>query len=270
MATTKVLLLGGHGKVALHLTPLLLSKSWNVTSVIRNPDHESEITALGANKPGKINVLVESLDDVDTVEKATTVLDKVDPSVVIWSAGAGGKGGPSRTKAVDEVAAKNYITASLARPKVKKFLMVSYIASRRGVPSWWSEDDAKAAEHVNTKVLAAYFAAKVEADEHFAAAAKRRNEKDPTFQAINLRPGALTDDPSNGKVMLGKTPSRGSVSRESVARVAAALLERNDTRGWYDLIDGDEPIEQAVERCVKEGWDGIVGEDLERIYAREL
>lgn len=268
MATTKVLLLGGHGKIALHLTPLLLSKSWNVTSLVRNPEHESEITALGDSKPGKVDVLVDSLDDVDSPARAAKVLDKVDPQIVVWAAGAGGKGGASRTKAVDEVAARHYITASLERPSVKKFLMISYIASRRGTPSWWNEEDVKSAEHVNTKVLPAYFAAKVEADEHFAALAKRRNDKDPQFQAINLRPGTLKDDPSNGKILLGKTPARGNVNREIVAQVAAALLERNDTRGWYDLLEGDDPIDQAIDRCVKEGWDGIQGEDLDRIYSR--
>lgn len=268
MATTKVLLLGGHGKIALHLTPLLLAKSWNVTSVVRNRDHESEILKLGDNKPGKVDVLVDSLDDVDTVERANSVLDKVKPDIVVFSAGAGGKGGPSRTKAVDEVAAKSYISASLAKPEVKKFLIISYIASRRGRPSWWTDEDQAAAEHVNTKVLPHYFAAKVEADEHLAAAAKKRNEKDPSFQAINLRPGTLKDDPSSGKVSLGKTSARGDVSRELVAQVAAALLERNETRGWYDLLNGDEPVDQAVDRLANEGWDGIEGEDLDRIYAR--
>lgn len=87
MAATKVLLLGGHGKIALHLTPLLLSKSWNVTSLVRNHDHESEILALGKDKPGKIDVLVDSLDDVDTVARAESVLDKVNPNIVVFAAG---------------------------------------------------------------------------------------------------------------------------------------------------------------------------------------
>ena len=78
----------------------------------------------------------------------------------------------------------------------------------------------------------------------------------------------MTDDPSTGKVLLGKTPSRGKVSRESVAQVAALLLERNDTRGWYDVLNGDEPTEEAVDRCAKEQWDGIQGEDVRRIYGR--
>lgn len=87
MAATKVLLIGGHGKVALHLTPLLLAKSWNVTSLIRNPEHESEITRLGEGKPGKINILVDSLDDVKSDEDAKKVLEKVDPDIVVWTAG---------------------------------------------------------------------------------------------------------------------------------------------------------------------------------------
>ncbi|KIW04854.1 uncharacterized protein PV09_04036 [Verruconis gallopava] len=268
MSDKQVLLLGGHGKVALHLTPLLLAKSWNVTSVVRNPDHEADILKLGENKPGKIEVLLDSLDDVTSVEHAERVLDKVRPDIVVWSAGAGGKGGPARTKAVDEVAAKHYISASVARPSVKKFMMVSYIGSRRNRPAWWNDDDWKAAQHINTDVLPAYFAAKVEADEHLAALAHRRNVVDTKFQAINLRPATLTDEPSTGKVTLGKTRARGQVSRETVARLAVAMLERDDTRGWYDFYEGDEPIDEAVARVVKEGWDGIEGEDLDRIYGR--
>jgi dTDP-4-dehydrorhamnose reductase len=131
MANTRVLLLGGHGKIALKLTPMLTAKSWDVTSVVRNEDHKSEILSLG-NGPGKIDVLVDSLDDVTEESHAGRVLDTVNPSIVVWSAGAGGKGGPSRTKAVDEVAAKAYISAAVGREGVRKFLMVSYIASRKG------------------------------------------------------------------------------------------------------------------------------------------
>ena len=68
--------------------------------------------------------------------------------------------------------------------------------------------------------------------------------------------------------MIGKTPSRGSVTREDVARVAAALLARDDTKGWYDLLQGEDEVDAAVEKLVKEGWDGIEGEDLNRIYAK--
>ena len=83
----QVLLLGGHGKIALHLTPLLLARSWNVTSVIRNPEHEAEILALGKGKPGKLSVLLSSLDDVKSQADAQAVLDKVRPEYVVWAAG---------------------------------------------------------------------------------------------------------------------------------------------------------------------------------------
>lgn len=185
------------------------------------------------------------------------------------SVGAGGKGGPSRTKAVDEIAAKAYISAALATPSVSKFLIVSYIASRKGYPPWWSEEDKKAADHVNQVVLPHYYKAKVEADEHLEALAKKRLDSgDKTFQAINLRPGTLTDAPGTGKVSLGKTAARGNVPREDVARVAAALLSRNDTRGWFDLLEGKDDIESAIDELVRSGHNGLEGEDLDRIYAR--
>lgn len=86
-ASTRVLVLGGHGKIALYLQPKLLAKNWHVTSVIRNPEHEKEILALGKNQPGQIDVLIDSLDDVQEASQAQSVLDKVKPNIVVWSAG---------------------------------------------------------------------------------------------------------------------------------------------------------------------------------------
>jgi nucleoside-diphosphate-sugar epimerase len=87
MSAPRVLLLGGHGKVALHLTPLLLAKSWNVTTIIRDPKHQDEILALGKDQKGQVDVLVESLEDVKSDADAQKVLDKVKPDYVVWSAG---------------------------------------------------------------------------------------------------------------------------------------------------------------------------------------
>ncbi|PNS15465.1 hypothetical protein CAC42_724 [Sphaceloma murrayae] len=268
-ATHRVLLLGGHGKVALKLTPLLLKRSWDVTSVIRNPEHEAEIMSLGKGHPGKLSVLVESLDEVRSEADASKVLDKANPSIVVWSAGAGGKGGASRTYAIDQDAAKAYITSSLSRPAIKKFLMVSYIASRRSSPPWWNDEDLAAANKVNTEILPDYFKAKVEADEHLLAETERRRRNgDATFQMINLRPGSLTDGEATGKVRLGKTPARGDVTRADVAIVADELLARDDTRGYYDLLGGDEAVVDAIEKLVKEGHDGVQGENMEKIFQR--
>jgi len=146
--------------------------------------------------------------------------------------------------------------------------MVSYISSRHGRASWWTDDDHKSAIKTNTEILPHYFKAKVAADEHLEALAhKRQSQGDAAFQAINLRPGSLSDDPPTGKVSLGKTKAKGTVSRADVAAVAAALLDREDTRGWFDLLQGDVPIEKAIDELVQNGHNGLEGEDLERIHA---
>jgi NAD(P)H-binding len=181
--------------------------------------------------------------------------------------GAGGKGGPSRTYAIDRDAAKHYIKAAIETPSITKFLIVSYIGSRRNRAPWWTDDDWKSTQHVNNEILPDYYKAKVEADEYLAALAKRRNEKDPHFQAINLRPGSLSDDPATGKVLMGKTPSRGTVCRGDVATVAAALLKRNDASRWIDLLQGDTDIDIAVDDVIKDKVDCIEGEDLNKIYS---
>lgn len=82
-----VLVLGGHGKIAQMLTPLLLQRSWTVTSVIRTAEQVPAIEKLGAGKPGKLNVLVHSIQDVTNQDQAAAVLDKVKPDYIAWSAG---------------------------------------------------------------------------------------------------------------------------------------------------------------------------------------
>lgn len=86
----QVLLLGGHGKVALHLTPLLLNRAWSVTSVVRNPDHEKEILALGKGRKGNLKVLISSLADIKSAADAQQILNSVMPDYVVWSAGTYG------------------------------------------------------------------------------------------------------------------------------------------------------------------------------------
>jgi uncharacterized protein YbjT (DUF2867 family) len=96
MAAHHVLLLGGSGKVAQLMTPMLLQRSWTVTSIIRNPEQIANLQKLGENQGGKLNVLVRSLEDVKSDEQAKSIIDEVAPDYVVWSAGAGGKGAPER------------------------------------------------------------------------------------------------------------------------------------------------------------------------------
>jgi len=255
MAPHHVLLLGGSGKIAQLLTPMLLQQSWNVTSVIRNPDQVTALQKLGANQIGKLNILVRSLEDVENEKQAKSLIDEVKPDYVVWSAGAGGKGSPQRTFRVDRDAAIHFIKASAATPMVTKFVMISFIGSRLRKPSWW--DDANWEYSTTRGSLQSYYEAKVAADEILYEEGKKRKD----FAAICLRPGTLTAEPA-GKVSLGKVPrAKGNVSRASVATVAALLLENQDVKScWLDMLDGEQDAGQAVDACVKDGVDCAEGE----------
>ncbi|CAF3519749.1 hypothetical protein SNK03_009652 [Fusarium graminearum] len=262
MASHHVLLVGGHGKIAQLLTPLLLKRSWTVTSVIRTAEQTPAIEQLGAGLPGKLNVLVRSIEDIDSRDKALGVLSEVQPDYIAWSAGAGGKGGAERTFKVDRDAAVHLIEAAASVPSITKFLLISYLGSRRAGAPWWPAgewDDFH--EKVNNGALANYYKAKIEADDVLYKVSK----KSPSLVGINLRPGTLNDKPAT-KVELGKTKhisSPDGISREAVAEVASHLLAADGVKnGWYDLLDGDEDIPAAVDRVVKEGVDAAQGEAI--------
>ncbi|KIL92631.1 hypothetical protein FAVG1_03811 [Fusarium avenaceum] len=262
MASHHVLLLGGHGKIAQLLTPLLLKRSWTVTSVIRTSEQTPTIEKLGAGLPGKLNVLVRSIEDVTSQDKALGIINEVKPDYVAWSAGAGGRGGAERTFKVDRDAAVHFINAAASVPSITKFLLISFLGSRRSGASWWPAGEwDEYAEKVNNGSLANYYKAKVEADEVLYKVSKQSS----TLAGIDLRPGTLTDEPAT-KVEFGKTKhisSSGGISREAVAEVASHLLAADGVKnGWYDLLDGDEEIPAAVDRVVREGVDAAEGEAI--------
>ncbi|KAL8720915.1 MAG: hypothetical protein Q9225_002301 [Loekoesia sp. 1 TL-2023] len=258
MASRRVLLLGGHGKVSLLLTPLLVARSWHVTSVIRDPSQKEDILSTVKDQPDKIDVLVSSLEDVKSKENAEKIISQTKPNYVVWSAGAGGKGGPSRTEAIDRDSCMHFIRASAGKVDITGFLLISYLGSRRNKPPWWTDEEWAATQEVNNGVLKQYYPAKLAADECLIAASSWMKH----LQAIVLRPGLLTDDEGVGKVSLGKTRARGGVSRSDVAAVAAQLLDSEYSRGWLDLLEGDEPIADAVQRVTKEKVDCVAGENI--------
>lgn len=121
---------------------------------------------------------------------------------------------------------------------------------------------------MNKQIMPAYYGAKLAADECLTVLGEKRvRDGDKGFQYIDLRPGGLSDEGATGKVQLGKTKAKGMVSRADVADVGVRLLEREDTRGWFDLLGGEEEIGEAVERVVKEGVNSMEGEDVEKMNA---
>jgi NAD dependent sugar epimerase/dehydratase family protein len=95
-------MIGGHGKVALLAAPLLVEAGHEVVSLIRNPDQADDVAAAGAIP------LVLSVEEADVAELAQAFAGA---DAIVWPAGAGGKGGPERTDAVDRAAAIAKIAA---------------------------------------------------------------------------------------------------------------------------------------------------------------
>lgn len=123
---------------------------------------------------------------------------------------------------------------------------------------------------MNNEILPHYYKAKVAADEvltvlakeRFDAEAKKGVPETERFAGISLRPGTLTDEPAGG-VTVGRINSRGNSSRATVAESIVAVLATEGARGWIDMLDGDENVDAAFKRLVKEGVDNVEGEDFE-------
>ena len=216
MTSTRVLLIGGHGKVALLAAPMLVATGAEVDSVIRNPDHSQDVRDAGATP------VVADVERLDVAELAD-LIDEHD--VVVWSAGAGG-GSPERTYAVDRDAAIRMMDAT-AQAGVSRFVMVSYFGAGpdHGVPA--------------DNPFFAYAEAKTAADAHL--------EASPLAWTI-LRPSSLTLDAPTGRIDADAAAS-GHVSRANVAAVLAAVIDADQDAVARRIIafnDGSTPIADVV------------------------
>lgn len=208
------LIIGGHGKVALLLAPLLVARGDEVASVIRNAEHSADVSATGATP------VVADVEALSVSELAALVTGF---DAVIWSAGAGG-GSPTRTYAVDRDAAIRSMDAA-AEAGVTRYVMVSYFgaSSDHGVPA--------------DNPFFAYAEAKAAADDHLRAS---------DLSWTVLGPSALTLDPATGRIDRGAADS-GSVSRADVAAVIAATLIEPGTIGrTIRFNSGEVPIAEAI------------------------
>ncbi|KTS07449.1 NAD(P)H-binding protein, partial [Microbacterium testaceum] len=114
----RIVIIGGHGKVALHLAGLLVERGDEAVSIIRNPAQSADVERAG----GTPLVLDVESADVEALAEAFAGAD-----AVVWSAGAGG-GDADRTYAVDRDAAQRAVDAAGAAG-VRRFVMVSWIGS---------------------------------------------------------------------------------------------------------------------------------------------
>jgi uncharacterized protein YbjT (DUF2867 family) len=213
---SRIVIVGGHGKVALYLARILTERGDQVASIFRNPDHADDVSATGARP------VVADIENLNTDALADLLAGH---DAVVFSAGAGG-GDPARTYAVDRDAAIRVIDAA-GQAGVQRFVMVSYFGAGldHGVP----EDNS----------FFPYAEAKAAADAHL-----RASNLDWTV----LGPGRLTLAPATGRIAVGADAAEKSeVSREDVALVAAAALQEPATiRRTIDFNNGGLPISEAL------------------------
>jgi uncharacterized protein YbjT (DUF2867 family) len=213
----RVVIAGGHGKIALLLERLLAGRGDQAVGLIRNPAHAADVHKAGAE------AVVCDLEAA-SAEDVAVLLSGAD--AVVFAAGAGPGSGAPRKDSVDR-AASVLMADAAERAGVRRFVQVSAMGA--GQPPRPGSDEA----------WAAYITAKTAAE-----ADLRGRDLDWTV----LRPGGLTDAPATGKIRLAPPPvPRGTVPRADVAAVIAALLDTPGTRNHtLELVGGDSPVAAAV------------------------
>ncbi|MGQ9406896.1 NAD(P)H-binding protein [Mycolicibacterium gilvum] len=214
----RVVIAGGHGKIALITSRLLSARGDSVAGLIRNPAHEDDLRVTGAEP------VVLDLEDT-TNGVVSSHLRGAD--AVIFAAGAGPGSGAARKETVDRDAAVLLADAAEAAG-VQRYLMISAMGADANTPNDAADD-----------VFVAYLRAKGAADDLI----RSRTE----LYATIVRPGQLTDDPGTGKVAIAEHTGRGKIPRADVAAVLVAVLDAPQTAGQtFELISGDTDIEVAV------------------------
>ncbi|SCF16071.1 NAD(P)H-binding protein [Micromonospora chokoriensis] len=212
----RVVIAGGHGKIALLLHRRLTARGDTPVGLIRNPAQAPTVRAAGA---------APVVCDLEHTTVADLAAHLTDAGAVIFAAGAGPGSGAARKDTVDRAAAALLADAATAAG-VRRYLLVSSM----GVddpPSAGTDD-----------VWAAYLRAKRAAEDDL---------RDRDLDWTVLRPGRLTDDPPTGTVTLTRHAGSGAVSRADVAHVLAALLDEPGTTGaTLELVAGNTPVTDAV------------------------
>jgi uncharacterized protein YbjT (DUF2867 family) len=214
----RVVIAGGHGKIALLLERLLSERGDQAVGLIRNPAQIADVQQAGAEAV-VCDLEAASADDVAALLSGA--------GAVVFAAGAGPGSGTPRKDSVDRAASVLMANAA-ERAGVRRFVQISSMGAGQSPRAGADE------------VWAAYITAKTAAE-----ADLRSRDLDWTI----VRPGGLTDAPATGRIRLAAPPvPRGTVPRADVAAVIAALLDDPGTRHQtLELTGGDSPVAAALQ-----------------------
>ncbi|GAA3261226.1 hypothetical protein GCM10020216_101650 [Nonomuraea helvata] len=144
----RIIIAGGHGKIALKLAGRLKS---GAVGIVRNPAHVADVEATGAE------AVVCDLERA-TLDEVAAIVAGAD--AVIFAAGAGPGSGAARKDTVDR-AASALMADAAERAGVRRFIQISSMGA--GKPPRGGDE-----------VWAAYIRAKTEAEEDLRAVSARR------------------------------------------------------------------------------------------------
>lgn len=211
-----IFIIGGAGKIGMRLSRLLSVKGHSVRALHRKPEQAALLKQTGAEP------VSDSLTEMDTAALAAHLKGS---DVVVFTAGAGGKGGQEMTNAVDGEGLKTAVAAAL-QAGVSRFLLVSaFPEASRGQPV--------------SDTFENYMRVKKMADVELAQSA---------LDWVILRPGLLRDEHGTGLIRAGLAIPYGDVSRDDVAATLAEIIEHPDvSRVIIELTAGDVPVCKAVQ-----------------------
>ncbi|WP_280303547.1 NAD(P)H-binding protein [Nocardia neocaledoniensis] len=213
----RVVVAGGHGKIALALARLLTRRGDQVHALIRDPGQAADITATGG---------VPVIYDMERDTTADLAAEVAGADAVVFAAGAGPGSGAARKYTVDLNGSVQLADAA-EQTGVRRFVQISTMGAGR--PPAEGTDE----------VWAAYLDAKTRAEDDL---------RSRGLAWTILRPGMLTDEEGNGLVTLGSPPiPRGPIPRADVAATIASILVADNTfRHTLELVSGSDPISAAV------------------------
>jgi uncharacterized protein YbjT (DUF2867 family) len=219
----RIVIAGGHGKIALLLERRLADAGHDPVGIVRNADHTADLEAAGAR------ALVLDLEKTD-VDTLAGHLDGAD--AVVFAAGGGGGSGAERKLTIDRDGAILLADAA-EKAGVDRYVMVSAIGTDDFDPA-----RAELPAESDDDVYQVYMRAKSEAD-----ADLRGRDLDWTI----VRPGGLTDDAGTGLVTAATTVERGTIPRADVAEIiATALLEGTAVKTQFEVVSGDTTVSDAL------------------------
>lgn len=216
----RVVIAGANGRVGRRLGRLLVARGDRVVGIVRVAEHEEPLVREG------VEPVVLDLERATVDQVASIVLGN---DAVVFAAGTklGSEADVGRKDKVDRAAAILLADAA-GEVAVRQYLMMSSMGVETldsGGPLPEGLDEL-------------YLRAKRAAEDGVRAR--------PVVDLTVLRPGRLTDEPGTGRVTLARSAGFGTVSRDDVAAVLVALLDRPCSGAVLEVVAGSTPVAEAV------------------------